>query len=159
MSRSISSNARQQVQSPEMNDVLLVALDIGHPSIPTIRVVNNNENIEWGGNTYEASSFKFQPPQQQEGELQNASLTLSNIDRRMVEAVRSISSSPTITANILFVGATVEREAGPWVFDLSEVRYNAETITGTLTWNLKPKQTLSTVRVTLNNFPGLMRAQ
>lgn len=165
MPRSINPRARTQVQSSEIQDVILVVLDIDHTSLSSpIRVVNNTQGIEWNGNTYEASSFKFKPPAQEEGELSNATLTLSNIDRRIMETVRSIDSAPTVTANVVFVkhdeldpALAVVKEAGPWAFDLSEVRYDAKSITGTLTLNLKPKQTLSTVRVTFSNFPGLVQ--
>lgn len=158
--REISPNARAQVQSPEIQEVIVVTLDIDHSSLAEpIRVVNNIQDIEWNGNLYEAASFKFKPPSQEEGELSRATLTMSNIDRRLIETVRSINSAPTITANIVFVGATVEREAGPWIFDLSEVNYNAQSLSGSLSLNIKPKQTLSTIRVSFNNFPGLVKAQ
>ncbi len=156
MPRDISTNAREQVHSSEIQDVILVALDIEHPDLDTIHVVDNTQSILWGATVYQASSFKFKPPQQEEGELRTASITLSNVDRNIVAAIRAINSSPTITANILFVGDTVEREAGPWEFDLYEVSYNSHSITGTLSYNLKPKQTLSTLRMTYHDFPGLI---
>lgn len=169
MSRTITNHARQQVQSSQVQDVILVVLDITHPGSDTvpatnIRVVNNNESITWDGNLYEAASFKFTPPSQEEGEASAARLSISNIDRRIVEVVRSINSSPKVEANIVFVRyddtvPAVEREAGPWTFDLSQVSYNAKTVTGTLSFNFKPKQTLSTVRVSFNNFPGLVQVQ
>lgn len=160
MARTISANARSQIQATETQDVILVVLDINHSSLANpIRVVNNNQNIVYNGNTYLASSFRFTPPAQEEGELRRATLSISNVDRSLITLVRSITTSPTVTANVVFVGATVEREAGPWDFDLFDVSYNAETITGTLVYNFKPKQTLSTVRVTFRDFPSLVQVQ
>lgn len=160
MSRAISYNARQQVQASEIQEAILVVLDIEHPSLDsTIRVVNNTQDVEWDGNTYLASSFKFTPPSQEDSEVSNAKLTISNIDRKLVELIRSISSMPTITVNIVFAGSSVEREAGPWIFDLIDVSYTAQTITGSLSFNFKPKETVSRTRVTLRDFPCLIQVQ
>lgn len=37
-------------------------ISFSHPTAGTLRLVNNNENITYGGNTYTAASFDYNPP-------------------------------------------------------------------------------------------------
>jgi hypothetical protein len=157
MSRSISSNARSQVQFTEMTDVLLVTLDIEHVDLTsTIYLVNNNQDIEYDSNTYSANNFKFTPPTQEGGEVNEAKLTISNIDQALIAALRGINSAPTITANIIFYGDTPVLEAGPWEFYLKDISYNMMSITGTLSYKFNPKMSASTVIMNYNEFPSML---
>jgi hypothetical protein len=158
MSRTISSNAREQVQFTEMTDVLLVLLEIDHDDLTTpIRIVNNNQNITYETNTYYASNFEFGPPTQEAGEISSATLSFSNIDRTLITSLRSISTPPEITVNIVFSGdTTVVKEAGPWVFYLQDISYNVNTITGTLAYRFSPKKKASTIIMNYNEFPSMI---
>lgn len=159
MPRQISQNFRNQLNSTEVYDVPLILLDITHTSIApeVIRVVNNNENIVYGGNTYLATSFTFIPPETEGESLSNAKLSISNIDRRFIALFRTITGAPSVTAQIVLVGDTVVREAGPWEFKLSQVSYDSRAITGELSYDLRMDQLLSPIKVTLTNFPGLIQ--
>lgn len=158
MPREISSVAREQIQSSNVTHVALVLLEIDHPDMAApIRVVNNNENIVYDGNEYLATSFRFTPPAQEGNELRDASVSISNVDRRFVQTLRSVSSPPTIKAIVVLVGETVEKEAGPWEFILAQANYDADVIQGVLTQRIFFKDRLSTIRVNVNNFPSLIQ--
>lgn len=158
MPRDISQTMRDQVYSTEMQFVALVVLDISdNQGNVLLRVVNNNEDIAFEAQTYEACAFNFTPPGEQDGEVETATLTISNIDRRIVTIIRSIQERIHIKAQIVLVaGASVEREAGPWEFNLSNVQYNAETVSGTLAYDFFNKQILSNIRYNISNFPSLV---
>ncbi|NCQ54620.1 DUF1833 domain-containing protein [Candidatus Parcubacteria bacterium] len=159
MPRNISQNFRNQLNGTEVYDTPLVILSITHESITpqVIRVVNNNQDIIYDGDTYLATSFSFVPPEEEGESLSNAKLTISNIDRRFIALFRTISGSPSITAEIVLVGDNVVREAGPWEFQLSQISYNSRSITGVLSYDLRIDQILSPLKVTLTNFPGLVQ--
>lgn len=155
MARTITANAREQVQFTEMADVLLVVLDITHADLTgTLRLVNNNQSITYNSNTYSASNFKFIPPAQEGGEVVSAKLSFSNVDRTLLAALRSIPTAPEITVNIIFYGTSAVREAGPWVFYLKDILYDVKTITGTLAYKFNPKQKASTIIMNYADFPS-----
>jgi len=158
MSRTVSSTVRSEIQASETYLVPLVVLTIDHPNMAEpVRVVNNNEDIVFETNTYKAASFKFTPPSQEGSELSGATITIANIDRSLMSILRAVTDPPTIEAVIVLVGDTgVEREAGPWTFDLAGIQYDKDKITGQLTYNFRPKQSLSTIKVTLRDFPSLI---
>ena len=159
MPRNISQDMRDQIYSTEMQFVPLVILDVLDDDLNVFaRIVNNNESIEFDGNVYEASSFKFVPPSESEGEVETAKLSIANTDRRFVEIIRSIKELIRIDARVVLVGpSSIDMEAGPWEFVLSNVNYNTEAISGTLTYDFQHKQSLSTIRYTINNFPTLVQ--
>jgi len=159
MPRTISTDFREQMYATEMDYVALVILDIAHPDIApsVIRVVNNNQDISYGGNTYTAVSFKFTPPEESRDELQPARVIISNIERTLMTLIRSISSPPTVTANVILVAPNgdITVEQGPWNFELSNVSYTDQTVSGSLVYKFFKKQYLSNIRVNVTNFPSL----
>ena len=154
MPKNISQDLRDQIYATEMSDVPLVILDIVSGATH-LRFVNNNQDIIYDGNTYQATAFNFIPPGHTEGELESARLSICNIDRQIVAVIRTINTPPLVTANMVVVGDTVEREAGPWEFELRDVSYNAKVLSGTLVYNVHHKEILSTIRFTSENFPSL----
>lgn len=154
MPKEVSPNLRAQMYATEMQDVPLVVLDIVSGA-NHLRFVNNNENIIYDGNTYLATSFQFTPPGLSEGEIESASIAICNIDREIVTIIRTITDPPLVTANLVLVGASVVREAGPWEFELRDVSYNAKTLSGTLVYNIHNKEILSTIKFIPANFPSL----
>lgn len=159
MPRDVSQVFRNELYSPSMRVVPLVTIDITHPSIhpQVIRLVNNNQNIVWDGNTYLASSFNFTPPMQEESSAQDASISIQNIDRGLVELVRTIEGKPKIVVNIVIASDDVVREAGPFSFLLGGVTYNKDIISGSLTYDIRPTQILSTLKYSVSLFPGLVQ--
>lgn len=56
-----------------------------------LRVVNDSNNVKYNGKKYLASSFSFKPPEQNGTKTSSATLTLSAIDSRVVQLLRSVS--------------------------------------------------------------------
>lgn len=158
MPREVSQNMRTQMYATEMYSVPLVILDIDTHTegVDVIHVVNNNENIVFNSIEYDAVAFQFSPPDEEEESLSTATLTISNVDRRILAELRTFQGIPTITARVILVtGNTIEEEAGPWVFELRSISYDKDIITGTLVYEFKHQRRLSTVHYTSNLFPSL----
>lgn len=159
MSRSISQDFRDNIYSPEMLSVPLITFRLSHPDLlEDILVVNNNENIVWNGDTFLATSFKFTPPSMEESKEAGATVSICNVDRRLISLIRSIQGGLTAEANLIVVGDTIEREAGPWFFYMNQITYNKDSVTGSLTSNYRSRQVLSTIKINVNNFPGIVEA-
>lgn len=157
MPRDISQDFRNQVYSTQMQSVPLVIMDITHSSIsPTvIHVVNNTQDIIFESNTYTAVAFKYTPPEEEGSSVADARVSICNIDRQFMELLRTIKGPPSVTARVVLVGETIEQEAGPYMFSMSNVTYDVNTITCSLTYDFKVKQILSSVKISVSDFPGL----
>lgn len=132
MSRTLSTVAKQAIFSQETAEVFLLLLDIAHASIPTIRVVNNQENITSGGEEYLAFPFEITLPDEKEESLGQMKLSIDNVDRAIVQAVRTLTSPPTITLTVVLASQPDTVEASFDGFVLRGVTYNALVVEGNL---------------------------
>ena len=119
MSRNLSAIAKQALLRQQTEQVFLCLVEIDHADLAVpIRLVNNYESIISNGDTYEAAAFMFTPPVEEDGTIKNSRITFDNVDRAMVEAVRSIDSPPTVDVSIVLASDADTIEAGPWTFYL-----------------------------------------
>lgn len=73
-----------------------------------LRYANCDEDIEFEGNTYQASLFSLQPPEKKQDSIGNASITISAIDQKWVERIRNTK----YRAEIRFIAVIVYDENG-----------------------------------------------
>lgn len=133
MSRTLSNAALQAIYSQETNQVFLILLMINHEDLALpIRVVNNYQAITSNGQTYVPYAFEFDPPDEREGVITSAKLIIDNIDRSIVAMIRSLTTAPTVTVSIVLADSPDTIEAGPNEFQLKNISYNAETVSGDL---------------------------
>ena len=156
MSREISNTARAAINAPETSEVFLVILEISHTSLPApIRAVNNWQDITSNGDLYTATAFNFIPPAQEDGVISNSQLVIDNVDRAIVEAVRTITSPADVTASIILADTPDVIEAGPWEFKLRDVTYTRETVSGALVYLNYMRDNIGTIKYKNIHFPGL----
>lgn len=133
MSRSLSSLAKQSLFAQETGEVFLLLLTINHASLAQpIRVVNNLENVVSGGNTYIAFPFQITLPQDREDQPPKMRLAIDNVDRSIVTAVRTLTSPPTITLDVVLASQPNTIEATFPGFTLRNTKYDALVVEGDL---------------------------
>ena len=133
MSRTLSSTFLSAVFAQETTQVFLCILDIIHADLDeTIRVVNNTEDIVSNGNTYIGFPFSISLPADVENQLPAMSLSIDNVDRTIVNAVRTISSPPIVSLSVILASAPNTIEMGPIEMTLRQVDYDDKVVTGTL---------------------------
>ena len=139
MSRSLSAAALADLFAQESTKVWLLLLHIEHADLASdIDVVNNNEDVTSsamgsGSVVYTAFPFAITLPSESEDEiLGQAKLVIDNIERTIVNAVRSISTPPTINLVIIHSDDLDTAVIGPMTFTLQDVGYNALTVEGTI---------------------------
>ena len=146
MSRAtITSAFRAAAFAQQTDQVFLVLLTINHASLAEpIRVVNNYENVTRAGNTYVGFPFDIELPGDFEEALPSVRLTICNVDRQIVYAIRTLTGPPTITIRVVLASNTADVQAGPYVMTLRGADYNSLTVSGTI----MPEDVLNEV------FPG-----
>ncbi|MBU0598807.1 DUF1833 domain-containing protein [Patescibacteria group bacterium] len=158
MSRNLSLTARQAIFAQETAEVFLLLLTIDHDDLDAaIRVVNNAENITSNSLEYQAFPFEMNLPDDTEDALSQVTLTICNVDRQIVQAVRSISSPPTVTLNVILASDPDTVEAGPFEFTMKSADYDALTVTGSLAAEDILNEPFPADRYTPNLFPGLFQ--
>lgn len=127
-----SSPAITGANTDQTEEVWLLILKITHPALAEpIRVVNNTENITSNGELYLAAAFKMDLPDDTEG-VPSVDIEIDNVDRAITDAVRAISSPPSVVLSVILASTPDVIEAGPFDMTLASVDYNALKVTGTL---------------------------
>lgn len=156
MSRDISQSTREEITAPQSGVAFLTLVELSSVELPsTLYFVQNNVNITSNGQEYTAANFKVNIPSQEESTAQETSLTISGIDRVVIEAVRSVTEAVDFTMNIVREDTPDVTELGPFNFKLRGVAYDTYSVTGSLLYEYTLRNNISSMTITSQNFPGL----
>lgn len=165
--RTLSSVALASANAQETDEVWLLLLRIKHPDIDpedpdpqkrgVLRFVNNNEDMQNAGSDggdYIAFPFMFDIPTEDPEQPSVARLKIDNVDRQIVEIVRSLNSPPTADVELVLASQPTTVEISFEGMTLRAVDYNALEVTGTLTLEEIFTEPV-TVEMTPSRFPGM----
>ena len=155
MSRSLTNTflaALNQGQTSEIYHTLIVLSGGG---ITTRRYVNNYEDVTSGGDTYTAAAFDARLPDDVEDRIPDVNIVIDNVDRVLMEDIRSATSAPDITLSVVLQSDPNTVEVGPFSFKIRAVDYNALAISGTLKYEDILNEAFPKVSYTPLTFPGL----
>lgn len=153
--RTISARAIESAFAQETDEVWLTLLTIEHKSLPEpLRFVNNWESITSRGELYIAFPFEIELPEQDPESSGEARIRFDNIDRQIVQTVRSISDPPEITLEIILASQPSTIEASFSGLTLRNVEYDVNTVSGILRFEEIMAEPVS-VQMTPQRFPGL----
>lgn len=133
--RSLSSFALQAMYAQETGSIPFVLIRGSHPVLGTGFFNFTSDTVETVSNgiTYQPFPFEITLPDDDPDQVPSCSLTLDNIDRSMVAAVRGMGNVPaTIELQVAMSDTpdVVEMAVGP--LTLRDVNYDALTVMGTL---------------------------
>ncbi len=156
MSRNPGLAARQALQAQETAEAFLVLLTISHPDLPeALRVSSDAVDTTSNGILFTAFPFALTLPDDVEGQSPEARLTIDNIDRQMVLAVRSLSAAPYVVIEIVRANALDVIEARFQDFRLTNVTYDSQVIQGNLSIEDFTMEPFPGAVFAPGNFPGL----
>lgn len=156
MARNVSAITRSALNAPSTDKVFLLMVEITSPQLAQpLYFVQNNENITSNGNEYIAVNFTATPPTQEDGGIQDTTISISGINRQITETIRSITDAPDMSMFIIRSDAPDVVEVGPWNFKLRQVTYDKTTVSGSLQYDTSLRRNISTITVNSLNFPGV----
>lgn len=156
MSRDVSLTARAAINAQETAEAFLILLTIDHADLDEpIRVTSDAVDTVSRGETYIRFPFAVTLPDDRDDQMVRAQLTIDNVDRRIVNTLRSISGPPTVTLEVVLGSDPNTVEAGPFEFTLRNARYNALTVAGDLVFEDILNEPIPGDAFTPGNFPGL----
>ena len=124
--------------------VLLVALEIFIPDTPTVRVINNSENIVFKGNEYVAFPFSIGELSAAKGETPTFQLQIDNTSRAMQQYIQAYDlylktrgvGNSAIKAIVYVINSNdLEEEVFSENFELTEFSSDSEYVSFTLGTN------------------------
>ena len=155
MSRSVSSIFRSAVFSQETDEVFLLLLTIDHDDLAEpIRVSSDAVDTVSRGNTFVAYAFDLTLADDTDDGPQQMRISIDNVDRMIVEAVREISSPPDVTVEVVLHSDPDTVEVSFDGFTLTDVSYDVFTVSGTISTQSYLNEPYPGGSVLPSNFPG-----
>ena len=130
MSRSLSPTAASAVFAENTGEVFLTLLAITNPSTSeVVRVANNMADITSNGNVFTAYPFELNLPSDLSDSLDEVQLVIDNVDRSIVDLIRSLTLPATVTLQVILASDpdTIELEAPE--MKLKSVQYDGLQVT------------------------------
>jgi hypothetical protein len=153
---SVSEALRRAVHAQETEEAFLVLLTIEHPELEqTIRVSSDAVDTLSRSETYLAFPFDLQLPEEGEERPPRARLTIDNVSREIVLALRQIQAAPTVTMEVVRATEPDLVEASFPFFRLLDVRYDALVVEGELGVEDLTAEPFPAARFVPSLFPGL----
>lgn len=160
MSRTVSATATRALFAQETSEAFLCLLHLSHADwAQDFYFVNDKQNHtdaslqEWIG-----YPFDIKLPDDREDEIAAATLTIDNVDRQIVQAVRQISSPVSVSLWVVLSSDIDDVIAGPFEFSLNGASWNAMTVSGSLEFEPILNIRYPQHRFTPVTTPGLFKA-
>lgn len=136
MARTLSSAMKVMASAQETAEVLLALVTISHPTIigGPLRVVQDMQNLTSNGNVYTAFPFSVQLPDDQDDGVAQVKLSIDNVDRSIMVALRSLppTSPPTVQVDLVLASQPNTVEISFPNLTLRNITGDALTIEGEL---------------------------
>jgi len=157
VSRTLSSAFVESVNASETDQAFLSLITISHADLSEpIRVTSDSVETVSNGNTFVPFPFQLNLPKDEDdpsGVL--AKIKIDAVDRRVVEAIRQISSPPDFDIQIVLSSDPDAVEVDWPNFKLSNVTYDAQTVEADLVLELLEQEPYPGAKFDPARFPGL----
>lgn len=154
--RDLSTSARIAINSQETEEVFLLLLTVDHSTLENpLYFVQNNENIVSRGNTHIAYPFEINLPDSIGDSLPQVTLSIDNVSREIVDAVRNMDDAPSISLEVVLASSPDTVEVGPFPLTVKTVDYDAMKVEFLLTFEESLLDGFPAQRFTPDLYPGL----
>jgi hypothetical protein len=153
--RQLSTAAVSAIMAQETDEAFLPLLTISHADLAEpIRLVANIENISSRGETYIGLPFEIEFPQEDGEQIGAARLRVDNVDRMIVQTLRTIQTPPTVTVEVVLASQPDTVEMALTNLTLRDAAYDALAVTGYLRPEDVTEEPIGET-ITPTRFPGL----
>lgn len=135
--REVSQAMLHAMLAGETEEVVLPILRIEHADLGApILLVDNTEPLVRSDGTYMPYGFRINLPSQSDDEVKPLSITIDNTDLAVNDKIRSLVGQPAVTFSVVLASSPDTVEAGPFPLSLQTATATAQTITGTLGYEM-----------------------
>lgn len=141
MARQVSINGLQAIISQEVSEIFVDIIEITHVELPaTLRYVNDRVDITSNGDLYTAFPFRIHMPEDSDDKLSEVTLIISTVDQQIQNALRVLTSPPTVAYSVIRTSTPNTLEVGPLDFKVVGMDYDAFSMRITLGFNMEMLQ-------------------
>ncbi len=152
----VSDTFKTEVFKQETSECFILLVTIDHADLAApIRASSDGVDTVSRGNTFVSFPFELTLPSSSDEEPPQAKLVIDNVDRQIVQAIRSISSPPSVLMEIVLASDVDTVEIDCPDFELINVDYDSLTVQGVLTQERFLSEPYPHLKMTPANFPGL----
>lgn len=156
MPRTLSNAALTSMMAEETSEPWILLLTMDHADLDDpVRVVRNKTDITSNGNLYVGFSFDVNLPTDSGDTVPITSIRMDNVDRRIVDAVRAISSPATVKLEVILASDPDVVEITLDNMKMRQVEYDALLVEAVLQYEDVLHQAFPTHTYTPANAPGL----
>lgn len=156
MPRSLTTDALASIMQESVDEVWVQCVEITHDDFPApIRIVNYATDITKDGNTYTATAFETELPDDDAENFAGITLTIDNVNQSLTETIRAVEGEPEVTLSLVLVGAPDTDVVGPFFFLWKATDITLESIRAVLAHEDTRAEPVPWQRFTPRNFPGL----
>jgi len=137
------------------DDPLLTLLTITHPSITTVRLVNDIVNIVSRGDTYVAIPFKMTPPKDTEDARREAELTLDNVSLELVDELRAVTTPMSVKVELILASLPNVVQVSYDELKIRSISYDKNSIRATLFMDDFLNTEMTSEKYGTDLYPGL----
>ena len=159
MPRDYSDNVLDSLTSEETGEVYttLVTVKDNEGSV-LARFTDDSVDTIYAGNNFVAYPFALTLPDNQEGQETSAQLTLTNVDRQLIEAVRASTGHLYVTLRVVLASDTSIVMVHYPDMEMRRLNYNTDTLSGELTYESFLNEPYPKDLMVARHFPGLFIA-
>jgi hypothetical protein len=133
--RDLSASAVAAGNAESTDKVWVVLLEISATGLPIpIRVCNDNVNVVHKGASYISFPFEIEMPPESADRPMVARLKIDNTDRTIVEQIRALADTPSITVTVVLADQPDTIELQYAGMKLRNATWDAGEVTGDLTY-------------------------
>lgn len=170
MTANIETVTLQELFNGTSDGEIPILIDIYHPDIvwedestgqeqEHLRLINNNLSVKYDGKKYLPSHFSFVLPGVDGKKIENSSITISAIDKRVVDVIRSIKDRPVCTVEAFYTKLSDTRfsfsKLYKFKFQMSSVSWNGVSAKWELIADPANNVNLPRDLATITNCPGV----
>lgn len=132
----VTDTFKESAFAPDTDEVWLILVTIDHADLAEpIRVVNNTQDVTSRGDLFVGFPFNITLPDEREDAPSRARLVVDNVSREIAESVRSITSAPTVTIEVIRAADPDTVEISWPFFSLRNVKWDALKVSGDLVFD------------------------
>ncbi len=156
MSRSLSSLMQQSIYAAETGDAFIILLTVSNADL-IVPICVTSDEVTTVSNSVNFVPFPFDLvlPNDMDSKSYRAKLVIDNIDRSIVQAVRSLTTAPSVLIQIVRAATPDVIEAQFVDFKLTNVSYDAYRVQGDLTVEDFTAEPFPAAIFSPGLFPGL----
>ena len=152
----VSDAFKAAVFAQETGEAFLTLLTIDHDDLADpIRLSSDGVDTTSNGETFVAFPFRFVAPPMAPDKDPFARLEVDNVSREIIEAVRGLSSAPTIDVDMVRASDPDTVEASFPQFLLNDITYDRTVVSGTLVVEILSAEPFPAHAFMPSGFPGL----